>query len=171
MLIVTHEMKFARDVSTRVFYMDEGEIYEEGTPKKIFDEPKREKTRAFVKRLKVLRFQITSPDYDFIAMSESLQQFGERHFLSLRQTEHLRRAFEEICALNIVPNRDEENILEVFTEYYEADGTLSMRFVWGGRQYHPLEAGEEISVRLAKSVITDSSYTYEDEKNQLVVWL
>lgn len=171
MLIVTHEMKFARDVSTRVFYMDEGEIYEEGTPKLIFDEPKREKTRAFVKRLKVLRFQITSPDYDFIAMSESLQQFGERHFLSLRQTEHLRRAFEEICALNIVPNRDEENILEVFTEYYEADGTLSMRFVWGGRQYHPLEAGEEISVRLAKSVITGSSYTYEDEKNQLVVWL
>lgn len=171
MLIVTHEMKFARDVSTRVFYMDEGEIYEEGTPKEIFDNPKREKTRAFVKRLKVLRFRITSPDYDFIAMSESLQQFGERHFISPKQTENLRRAFEEICALNIVPNRDEENMLEVFTEYYEADGKLSMRFVWDGRQYHPLEAGDEISVRLAKSVITDSSYTYEDRKNQLIVWL
>lgn len=171
MLIVTHEMKFARDVSTRIFYMDEGEIYEEGTPKEIFENPKREKTRTFVKRLKVLRFQITSPDYDFIAMSESLQQFGERHFICSRQTENLRRAFEEICALNIVPNRDEENMLEIFTEYYEGDGTLSMRFVWSGRQYHPLEAGEEISVRLAKSVITDSSYSYENGKNQLVVWL
>lgn len=35
MMIVTHEMKFARDVSTRVFYMDEGGIYEEGTPEEI----------------------------------------------------------------------------------------------------------------------------------------
>ena len=37
MLVVTHEMKFAREVSTRVFYMDEGIIYEEGTPEQIFD--------------------------------------------------------------------------------------------------------------------------------------
>lgn len=171
MLIVTHEMKFARDVSTRVFYMDQGEIYEEGTPAEIFDSPKRDLTRAFVKRLKILRFQITSPDYDFIAMSESLQQFGEKHLLRPRQTENLRRAFEEICALNIVPNREDEDVLQVFTEYYEADGKLSMRFVWGGRQYHPLESGEELSVRLAKSVVTDSSYSYEGGKNQLVVWL
>ena len=39
MMIVTHEMKFARDVSTRVFYMDEGVIYEEGTPEQVFDHP------------------------------------------------------------------------------------------------------------------------------------
>lgn len=171
MMIVTHEMKFARDVSTRIFYMDQGEIHEEGTPEEIFDRPKKERTKAFVKRLRVLRFQITSPDYDFIAMSESLQQFGEKHLIGLRQTENLRRAFEEICALNIVPNREDEDVLEVFTEYYEADGRLSMRFVWGGRQYHPLEAGEEISIRLAKSVVTDSSYSYEGGKNRLVVWL
>lgn len=171
MMIVTHEMKFAKDVCTRVFYMDQGEIYEEGAPEEIFDSPKREKTKAFVKRLKVLRFQITSPDYDFIAMSESLRQFGEKHLLTPRQTENLRRAFEEICALNIVPNRDEGNMLEIFTEYYEVDGKLSMRFVWDGRQYQPLEAGEEISVRLAKSVVTDSSYSYENGKNHLVVWL
>lgn len=164
-------MKFARDVSTRIFYMDQGEIHEEGTPEEIFDRPKKERTKAFVKRLRVLRFQITSPDYDFIAMSESLQQFGEKHLIGLRQTENLRRAFEEICALNIVPNREDEDVLEVFTEYYEADGRLSMRFVWGGRQYHPLEAGEEISIRLAKSVVTDSSYSYEGGKNRLVVWL
>jgi polar amino acid transport system ATP-binding protein len=37
MMIVTHEMKFARDVSTRVLYMDEGVIYEDGTPEQIFE--------------------------------------------------------------------------------------------------------------------------------------
>ena len=50
MLIVTHEMRFARNVSTRVFYMDEGVIYEEGTPDEIFANPKRGKTREFVNR-------------------------------------------------------------------------------------------------------------------------
>ena len=48
MLIVTHEMAFARDVSTRVFYMDEGVIYEEGAPSEIFAAPKRPRTVDFV---------------------------------------------------------------------------------------------------------------------------
>ena len=48
MLIVTHEMGFARDVSTRVFYMDEGVIYEEGTPAEVFNAPKKPKTIDFV---------------------------------------------------------------------------------------------------------------------------
>ena len=48
MLIVTHEMGFARDVSTRVFYMDEGVVYEDGTPADIFNAPKRPKTVEFV---------------------------------------------------------------------------------------------------------------------------
>lgn len=171
MMIVTHEMKFARDVSTRVFYMDQGVIFEEGTPEEIFDRPQKENTRAFVKRLKVLRFQIDSPDYDFIAMSEALQLFGEKHLLGRRQIEGLRYIFEEICALNLVPNREESDTLEITTEYAEADGKLSMRFVWGGRPYDPLEEGDEISIRLVKSMMKDSRHEYGNGKNQLVVWL
>ena len=48
MLIVTHEMGFARDVSTRVFYMDQGVIYEDGTPAQIFQSPQKPKTVDFV---------------------------------------------------------------------------------------------------------------------------
>ena len=48
MLIVTHEMGFARDVSTRVFYMDEGVIYEDGTPTQVFNAPQKPKTIDFV---------------------------------------------------------------------------------------------------------------------------
>lgn len=50
MIIVTHEMKFARDVSTRIWYMDQGEIYEDGLPEQIFHHPKRERTRIFVRQ-------------------------------------------------------------------------------------------------------------------------
>ena len=44
MIIVTHEMNFARALCYRIFYTDEGGIYEDGTPDEIFDSPKREKT-------------------------------------------------------------------------------------------------------------------------------
>ena len=50
MLIVTHEMEFAREVSDRVVFMDKGVIAEEGPPEQIFGSPKEERTREFLKR-------------------------------------------------------------------------------------------------------------------------
>lgn len=50
MLVVTHEMEFAREVSDRVVFMDQGVIAEEGTPDDIFNHPKHERTKEFLKR-------------------------------------------------------------------------------------------------------------------------
>ena len=50
MIIVTHEMQFARDVSTRVVFMNKGVIAEEGTPDQIFNHPTQERTREFLRR-------------------------------------------------------------------------------------------------------------------------
>ena len=50
MIIVTHEMEFARDVSDRVIFMDKGIIAEEGSPKQIFENPQEERTKEFLKR-------------------------------------------------------------------------------------------------------------------------
>ena len=51
MVIVTHEMAFARDVSNRVIFMDQGVIAEEGTPEHIFNNPTEERTKEFLKRI------------------------------------------------------------------------------------------------------------------------
>lgn len=48
MIIVTHEMTFAREVSDYVIFMNEGQILEEGTPSEVFDHPKEERTRQFL---------------------------------------------------------------------------------------------------------------------------
>ncbi len=48
MIVVTHEMNFARDVADRVIFMDNGEITESGTPEQIFDNPQQERTRVFL---------------------------------------------------------------------------------------------------------------------------
>ena len=51
MVIVTHEMGFAREVATRVLFMDMGNILEEGTPEEIFGAPKQERTREFLSKV------------------------------------------------------------------------------------------------------------------------
>ena len=51
MLVVTHEMGFAREVSSRVIFMDGGYIVEEGTPKEFFSNPKEERTKAFLSKI------------------------------------------------------------------------------------------------------------------------
>ena len=51
MIIVTHEMGFAREVADRVIFMDEGVVLEEGTPEEIFDNPKMSRTKEFLSKV------------------------------------------------------------------------------------------------------------------------
>ena len=51
MVVVTHEMGFAKEVANRVMFMDEGVIMEEGTPEDIFEHPQCERLRAFLSKV------------------------------------------------------------------------------------------------------------------------
>ena len=51
MLVVTHEMGFAREVGSRILFMDEGKILEQGTPEDIFDNPQNDRTREFLSKV------------------------------------------------------------------------------------------------------------------------
>jgi len=50
MLVVTHEMQFARDVGDELIFMDDGRIVEQGKPKDVLDRPREERTRRFLRR-------------------------------------------------------------------------------------------------------------------------
>jgi L-cystine transport system ATP-binding protein len=56
MVIVTHEMQFAREIATHVIFMEDGIIVEEGDPEKVFSKPEKERTRQFLSR-------VLSPEY------------------------------------------------------------------------------------------------------------
>ena len=51
MIVVTHEMGFAREVADRVIFMADGAIVEEGTPSELFDHPKEERTKNFLNKV------------------------------------------------------------------------------------------------------------------------
>ena len=85
MLIVTHEMKFARDVSTRIFFMNEGIIYEDGTPQQVFENPVHSATKAFVQRIHKLLFEVDSPDFDLLGVHSQVAAFCNKYNISAKR--------------------------------------------------------------------------------------
>ena len=59
MLLVSHEMAFVRNVSSRVMFLDKGKVIEEGTPKEVFDHPKETRTREFLAKM----YRLEQPEY------------------------------------------------------------------------------------------------------------
>jgi len=127
LVIVTHEMDFARDVSDRVFYMDEGRVYEEGAPEQIFDDPQREKTRAFVRRIRSFDFRIESPDFDLYALHGRIETFCEKHLLSRKGTYNLMLLTEELLQLHL-PCLREGAAADLSIDYSEASGGVQVSF-------------------------------------------
>lgn len=84
MVLVTHELKFARDISTRVLFMDHGRIVEEGSPEQIFDHPAQVLTQVFVHNLRSLVFNIDTPDYDLYKLNAEIEWFCQRNTLGRR---------------------------------------------------------------------------------------
>ena len=85
MLIVTHEMKFARDVSTRIFFMYDGYIHEDGTPQQIFEQPVHSATKAFIQRIRKEVFEIDGPDFDFLGMHSAMGAFCHKYGIAHKQ--------------------------------------------------------------------------------------
>ncbi len=124
MLIVTHEMDFARDVSTRVLYMDEGTIYEEGPPEQIFDNPQRERTRAFIHGVRAWSYAFSSPDVDLFAMHGEINAFGEKQLLSRQAIYNLQLLSEELIQL-FMPQLRKGAQFEFAVEYVDTQGALN----------------------------------------------
>lgn len=182
MLIVTHEMKFARDVSTRVFYMDEGVIYEEGTPEQIFERPAREKTRQFVRNIKVFSWKADTEGYDYISMMTGLETFAYRQLIPPVLTHRLRAVCEEIAG-QIYGNRPVEGLsasgaaspaafrersvsgLEMTVEYMEREGAANLRFVWDGEAFNPLLEGDDFSLKIIRHMAPDLKHACSGGRN------
>ena len=102
MLVVTHEMRFARDASSRVFYMDRGELWEAGPPAQIFDHPQRQETHDFIFRVRAWKWTIDSVTPDIPAMSASLEEYCSRQFMSRRAANDCMHLVEEVVFLGLV---------------------------------------------------------------------
>lgn len=168
MLIVTHEMNFARNVSNRIFYMDEGVIYEEGTPRQIFENPQKEKTRRFIKQLKVLSEDIDKNSFDFPAINSKLEEFGRKQMMSQKQIYRMQLAFEELVMQKLI-GENQVGDIRMDVEYSEKDGAVDMIFGYGGNSFDPLGDEKDLTVITLRGIASSISHKYDGNKNVLAI--
>lgn len=98
MIVVTHEMHFARQVSSRVLFFADGVVYEDGTPDQLFDHPQRELTRQFIRQIHETTFVVESEHFDWYAMMAQMEQFCQYYNLSRQQIDAALHVIDESVA-------------------------------------------------------------------------
>ena len=152
MLIVTHKMRFAHDISSRVLFMYEGSIYEDGTPEQIFFHPKRPVTQAFVRRIRALTFEITSSDFDFYDMTSQIKQFCIRYSMPEKMDDII-HIVEEMLVLM----REYGKPMHIEVTYSEMDYTSTIVVIHQGETISPLEreGADEFAVMIIRGICND----------------
>jgi len=124
MAIVTHEMQFARDVSSRIFFMYDGVIYEEDTPEVIFGKPSKPATTAFINKIRGINMQVASRDCDFPGMNTMIEQFCMKYAVSREVDERVKTVVFNMITKVLPMDRE----LTVHVDYSEKKDRLYVAF-------------------------------------------
>ena len=133
MLIVTHEMKFAHDVSTRIFFMYDGYIHEDGTPQQVFEAPVHSATKAFIQRIRKEVFQIDGPDFDFLGMQSAIGAFCYKYGITGKQ-----EAAQRLCKLMLDDMMAAYRPITVRITHSEQSGVTALDFMVEKMESTPL---------------------------------
>ena len=128
MMLVTHSMDFAHSVSNRVFYMDQGGIYEEGTPEQIFNAPQKERTRRFIRRLASLEMEVTEQSHDLAGETEKIYRFLSARNLGVDRIINACKSYEEVCSLMFHEFLGDIRAFDVILEYGVGESKFTMSF-------------------------------------------
>lgn len=161
MLIVTHEMDFAKKISTKVLYLDKGVVCEEGTPEQIFENPRQTSTRRFVQRVKTFEARIESKDFDFRDIVSRITNYGYKNSIDPKIISRLQLVFEELCGQILIPRIPQPNIL--FTaEYHDSEGKMIVSTEYNGDFFSPLDSDSKISLSILSHAITNAVHSGSD---------
>ena len=141
MLIVTHEMKFAHDVSTRIFFMYDGFIHEDGTPQQIFEAPVHSATKAFIQRIRKEVFEIDGPDFDFLGMQSALGAFCYKYGIPGKQ-----EAAQRLCRLMLDDVMAAYRPITVRLTHSEQSGVTALDFMVEKMETTPLSEAQRKSL-------------------------
>lgn len=177
MLIVTHDMNFAKSISTRVFYMDQGIIYEDGSVEQIFEHPEKELTRMFIKQRCSFNETINSAHFDYLDTITKIEEFGRRIVMPQDIIHRAQLIFEELCVQTIVPhisvNENSDNIKMHFSiDYDKKTSALSITVRWHGDQIDPMTYISELPGSILSSQTTSINYSKLDDtdyNNNIIV--
>ena len=132
MMLVTHDMNFAEKIATRVFYLDEGGIYEDGSSEQIFRKPLREKTKIFVKRLRDFDCHIDSKSYDFPGLRSEIDQFAYKNEIPYDEAKKNLAIVEELIYGILLPKFDDGSTIDLNLTYSDLLKDTRITASWSG---------------------------------------
>lgn len=168
LVIVTHEMRLAKSVSTRVFYMDQGIIYEEGTPDQIFNHPQKELTRRFVNGQDMFTKSFFKSDLDYLGFISEINEFALKQMFTPKLVYRVKAIIDNVYLHTILPVLNEKAKMNFTLEYSEKHGTCKIKFRWADVHIKSELNIDELSRKLAEYAVTDIAYRYtEDNCNEI----
>jgi polar amino acid transport system ATP-binding protein len=169
MIVVTHEMDFARDVSSRVIYMDDCGIYEEGTPSEIFSNPQKTKTQNFIYNIRSFQYEAASRNFDYVEMLGGVENFCFRHAIEKKTANKLQLLAEELVINIVTPQYGACSMNLRFSEKLE---TYELSVSYNGKNANALESAEDdLSAMMIQKSAKEIHHEYHDGKNTIKVRL
>lgn len=149
MIVVTHKMSFARDISSRVLFLYDGVVLEDGTPDQIFTNPQRKETRDFVHRIRKLTFEITDGDFDFYDMSSRIKQFC----ISCSMPEKMDAVTHVVEEILVIMQQFSKSI-HIDVNHSDLDRTSSVVALHRGETLSPLdrEGADELAAMIVRGM-------------------
>ena len=128
MLVVTHEMDFARKASSRVLYIDQGVIWEEGTPEQIFEHPQKSQTHDFIFRVRGWEYRINSLGFDMPGMMASLHTYCAHLFMGIRTANSCELLVEELVVNLLVEEARKRGVEDpdLHVEVFAGEGGVNV---------------------------------------------
>lgn len=170
MVIVTHEMEFAKEIASRILYMDEQGIYEEGTPQEIFEAPQKKKTRDFIHKMKYLSWRIETRAFDLMQLQGNICSFASRYGLDAKKTNRLQLCTEElIYEMLDYGQADGTPDIQIQISFDERDKCTLIELRSKGKRYDPFEAESDDEIHLGVTILKNTAkridYRFDGENN------
>lgn len=147
-IIVTHEMRFARNIASNILFLAEGGVYEEGSPDQIFDNPQKDLTRRFIYRSRMYEEALNKTDIDIYELCSRIRQYAIAYGLTRKQSKGIEYFCEELIYPLIMFN---DAVLRIIADENRNEYSITAEFKGLNKDPLSLECIDELGLSIVKA--------------------
>ena len=147
-IIVTHEMRFARNIASNILFLAEGGVYEEGSPDQIFDNPQKDLTRRFIYRSRMYEEALNKTDIDIYELCSRIRQYAIAYGLTRKQPKGIEYFCEELIYPLIMFNNA---VLRIIADENRNEYSITAEFKGLNKDPLSLECIDELGLSIVKA--------------------
>lgn len=147
-IIVTHEMRFARNIASNILFLAEGGVYEEGSPDQIFDNPQKNLTRRFIYRSRMYEEALNKTDIDIYELCSRIRQYSIAYGLTRKQSKGIEYFCEELIYPLIMFNNA---VLRIIADENRNEYSITAEFKGLNKDPLSLECIDELGLSIVKA--------------------